>query len=183
MTNMTINGVSVGAVAVLPIKTGVSAEAALKAVQKNGLDEVIFEKGGAKFVAYGDDLNFKGLKKGTVPSSTLDGQVVSVLAVDNEVNSVGEGVKKQWKKAAVAAGTGVVGGSVLAGVVLNAARNISKVGPGAPIIGGLLAGGGLATAAVVAGAGVLTAGAFTAYGAIKGGKTSWNMDGLHSISR
>lgn len=77
------------------------------AIKDDGLDQVIFEANGTRYIAYADGMNFEGLKQGNVPASIFEGNLpmtvqgsfegkntdIKILHIDNESNTYSEGAK------------------------------------------------------------------------------------------
>ena len=179
MSDLKINGVSIGPAQIAAVKDGVSVEQAMKTVKKDGLDEVFFRQDDQLFVASGDGLNLKGLKKGTIPVASLDGKDVKLEGVDDEANTVGQGIKKELKWAGAVAGIAAGSGAVLAGSAISAAKNMKSV----PLVGQLMGAGGLVVAATVVAAGVVAGAGIATYGAIKGGSRHGTTEPLNSITQ
>ena len=179
MSNLAINGINVGG-QINELKKGTSCAEAYIKTQKDNIDQVYFEQDGKSFVVSGENLNLKGLKKGTVPTATLDGKEVNVKFVDNEVNSAVEGIKKVAKTAIGIGGGGAIGGGALAALGASMATSTSGGFAGA-IVGGLIGGGAVAGGAIVAGVAVVAAGATVAGGAIYGATRKGNEEALKSV--
>jgi hypothetical protein len=95
MSGLSINGVNTKG-QVFELKEGTNIKEALKAGQKDGLDQVYVEAGGKNYVVQGDGLNLKGIAKGTLPKAQLElnGKTVeaTIKEVDNELNTRDEGL-------------------------------------------------------------------------------------------
>lgn len=91
---LSINGQQIHVQGVRPLRPGITIEQAVQRTKNNGLDEIFFMSEGRAYVAYGDSLNLSGLKKNAIPAVMFQGRSADVIAYDDEVNSVWEGMRK-----------------------------------------------------------------------------------------
>lgn len=91
---LTINGQQISVQGIRPLRPGITVEQAVQRTKANGLDEIFFTSNGRAYVAYGDSLNLSNLKKNTIPTVMFENQKADVIAYDDEVNSVWEGMRK-----------------------------------------------------------------------------------------
>ena len=91
---LTINGQQISVQGIRPLRPGITVEQAVQRTKNNGLDEIFFTSNGRAYVAYGDSLNLSGLKKNAIPAVMHQSQQADVIAYDDEVNSVWEGMRK-----------------------------------------------------------------------------------------
>lgn len=78
------------------LQGGVTAAEAAALTTKNGYDEIFFtDELGKTYVAYGTGDAFNGMRAGYL--GRYNGQKVKVVSVENEDNSVAEGVKSTWR--------------------------------------------------------------------------------------
>ena len=166
MSDLRINGINVGGT-IQELKKNVTLEAAYIKTQKDKVDQVYFKSEGKDYVAFGQGLNLKGLKKAALPNAKLDGKEAEIKFIDNEVNTATEGMKKVWKVAAGLAGGAVAGGGILAGMGMSMAASAG----GGAIYGGI----------VVAAAGAIGGAATTAGGAIYGATRKANPEPTKSV--
>jgi len=130
MPYLTINDKLINVQGIRPLKPGLSVQEACEKTKKNGLDEVYFMSGGKTYLAYGDNLNLSDLSKREIPRANFNGMSADIIAYEDEMNSVGQGIKtgvlKAWKET----------GNSVVGAVKSV---IGTIGPG----GALLLGGGI----------------------------------------
>lgn len=105
--DISFNGISLDAEQIVDFNDNIPMDVARASLKGNAVDEVILEVDGKKFLAYKDGLNFKGLKKGNIPSTVFDNYLPTVVEaevngqsklikihhVDNETNTFWEGAK------------------------------------------------------------------------------------------
>lgn len=131
METISLNGRQLDVQGIKELKPGMSVQEASVKTKKNGIDEIYFNVDGKNFLAYGDSLNIGDLSQNKIAQVTYNGRAGSVVAYENEINSVQEGMK-----------TGAMNGikktkDALFGAVSN---TITSVGPTATYA---LAGGAL----------------------------------------
>ena len=132
MANLTVQGRALPVRQVAAIRPGDEA-ASLRALQKNGADDVVFKVGADTYVASGRGLALKHVRPNDEVS--LDGRKGRVLSVDQELNSFKEGILA-WPGLAVG---GVVGTFGMAGFVQGILAGANMAG-----LGVIVAAGGLA---------------------------------------
>jgi hypothetical protein len=132
VANLTLQGRNLPVRQVAAIPAGNEA-AALRAIQKNGADDVVFKLGNDTFVASGRGLALKNVKPND--EVTFEGRTGRVLSVDTELNSFKEGILA-WPGLAVG---GVVGTFGMAGFVQGLLAGANMAG-----LGVIIAAGGLA---------------------------------------
>lgn len=117
MSELKINGLSIGPAEIRQLKPGVTVAEAEKQFAKDGYDQVVFGQGDKLFVAYGRNLQIPGRLNGnSIPASTLgshDGEAVQIKWANNETNSFKEGALK--RAIFLGAATGI-GGALLSTV-------------------------------------------------------------------
>ena len=105
--NLSFNGVNTKATEIGRYDMNIPLEVAKAAIKDDGLDQIIFEAGNQRYVAYADGMDFKGLKHDSIPASIFKGntpmeveadfqgetQTVRILHIDNETNTYMEGAK------------------------------------------------------------------------------------------
>lgn len=92
MEVLTINGVQIQVQGIKELKPGMTIQEATLKTKKNGFDEIYFTVDGKNFLAYGDSLNLKELSKKQIANITYNNKNANLVAYENEMNSVGEGV-------------------------------------------------------------------------------------------
>lgn len=198
MTDIRINGVNINAQNVREIKQGISLEQVQKSIKDDGYDSIVFEKDNKAYIAWGDSMNFDGLKNlkhGSIPTTKLNGKDVNLILFENEINSAGEGALTaldNMKDIVIGGGTlfvkqgiGIVGGALTLGGFASLAKGVGTSGAIAmtkPLLGAAVKGLGRAglwgAVAVAAGAAIYTGGM-----AIYGGVREKNLDGINSITK
>jgi len=179
MSDLRINGINVGGT-IQELKKNVTLEAAYIKTQKDKVDQVYFKSEGKDYVAFGQGLNLKGLKKAALPNAKLDGKEAEIKFIDNEVNTATEGMKKVWKVAAGLAGGAVAGGGILAGMGMSMAASAGGGAVGT-ILGAFIGAGAIYGGIVVAAAGAIGGAATTAGGAIYGATRKANPEPTKSV--
>ncbi|MBC7475739.1 MAG: hypothetical protein H7263_15765 [Candidatus Sericytochromatia bacterium] len=94
MSGLSINGRHLAVQGIKEVDPSLSIQEAAVKTNKNGINEVYFNSDGKNYVAYGDKLNIKALKKGDMPTVTMDGKKVNVVTFEDENNSIGSGISK-----------------------------------------------------------------------------------------
>ena len=143
--------------------------AAIKAAEKDGADNVFFRMGQDTFVASGNGMKLKGIEPGALV--VHQGGVGTVIAVDNEINSALEGVKRVGSKGAA------TGAAILTGTA--AAVSLWGTGGIASLMAPLATGSALAVVPAAVGFAAIGAATFGTvaaaggglYGALKEGDT------------
>lgn len=92
MEVLAINGVQVQVQGIKELKPGMTVQEATLKTKKNGFDEIYFTVDGKNFLAYGDSLNLKELSKKQIANITYNNRNANLVAYENEMNSVGEGI-------------------------------------------------------------------------------------------
>lgn len=92
MSGLSINGRHIAVQGVKELDPNLSIQEAAAKTNKNGIDEVYFTSGGKNYIAYGDKLDLKALKKGDIPNITLDGKQANLVTFEDEANSILNGV-------------------------------------------------------------------------------------------
>lgn len=92
MEVLAINGVQVQVQGIKELKPGMTVQEATLKTKKNGFDEIYFNVDGKNFLAYGDSLNLKELSKKQIANITYNNRNANLVAYENEMNSVGEGI-------------------------------------------------------------------------------------------
>lgn len=78
------------------LEPGITPAEAAKLTANNGYDEIFFtDEAGKAYVAYGTGDAFNSVRAGYL--GRYNGQKVKVVSVENEDNSVAEGVKSTWR--------------------------------------------------------------------------------------
>lgn len=100
---LVIDGVDVRAKAIAELREGVTLPQAIWVTENDRLDEVFFEAAGKRYVAYGQGLKLPAGTTGDPKSyKALFGKVpATILHVDNQVNTAGEGALEALKLAGV----------------------------------------------------------------------------------
>ncbi|MFN8674677.1 MAG: hypothetical protein U0457_21670 [Candidatus Sericytochromatia bacterium] len=187
MESILLNGHQLDVQGIKELKNGLSIQEAASKTNKNGLDEVYFSVNGKNYLAYGDALKIGELSQNKIASVTYKGYTGTVVAYQNEANSVGEGVKNgalEGLKKAKDAVLGAVGSTItsigptstvaVAGVVgltgLAMYRGIALQGasPIGNMLGDLLKNGSIGALKVITVAGAIGFGVATIGGAIGG---------------
>ena len=125
---LTINDKQINVQGIRELKPGISIQQACEKTKKNGIDEVYFTSGGKSYLAYGDSLNISDLAKKQIARASFNGAQADVIAHEDEINSVGEGIRvgmlRAWKDTS--------------NTVVGAVKNIvSSIGPSsAMMVGG-----------------------------------------------
>jgi hypothetical protein len=132
VANLTVQGRSLSGGHVKTVKPGDEA-ATLRAIQKNGADDVVFKLGNDTYVASGRGLALKGLRPDDAVN--FDGRTGKVMTVNQELNSFKEGLLA-WPGLAVGGALGTLG---LGGFVQGMLAGANMAG-----IGVIIAVGGLA---------------------------------------
>lgn len=132
MANLTVQGRSLPVGHVKTVKPGDEA-ATLRAIQKNGADDVVFKLGNDTYVASGRGLALKGIRPDDAVS--FDGRTGKVLSVNQELNSFKEGLLA-WPGLVTGGAIGTLG---LGGFVQGLLAGANMAG-----IGVIIAAGGLA---------------------------------------
>lgn len=175
MSDLTINGINVRGT-IQELKKDITLEQAYIKTQKDKMDQVYFKSEGKDFVAFGQGLNLKGIKKAVLPNAKLDGKEAEIKFIDNEVNTAGEGVKKVWKVAAGVAGGGLVGWGLLAGI----GSSMINTG-GLSVLFAFAGAGAIYGGMIVAAVGAIGAVATTAGGAIYGATIKANPEAIRTV--
>lgn len=140
MDNLTVKGIAINPEKVRHLDKDVTLDQLQKVLNKNGLDEVVFEQDGKAYVAWGRDMNlasFKNLKQGEVPTATYKGKPATVMLFDNEINSAKEGALKALdiaKDVAIGSGKFVFNQGITiitGGITLGSFAALAKVGTSA----------------------------------------------------
>ncbi len=92
MESITINGKNLDVQGIKELKPGMSVQEASTKTKKNGIDEIYFNVDGKNFLAYGDSLKIGDLSDNKIASVTYNGRAGSVVAYENEINSLQEGM-------------------------------------------------------------------------------------------
>lgn len=92
MEVLAINGIQVQVQGIKELKPGMTVQEATLKTKKNGFDEIYFTVDGKNFLAYGDSLNLKELSKKQIANITYNNRNANLVAYENEMNSVGEGI-------------------------------------------------------------------------------------------
>ena len=92
MESIAINGREVNVQGIKELRSGLSVQEAVAKTKKNGIDEIYFQVDGKNFLAYGDALKIGDLSQNKISSVTYNGRMGTVVAHENEVNSVSEGI-------------------------------------------------------------------------------------------
>jgi len=184
--NLTVKGVAINPERVRLLDKEVKLEQLQKVIEKNGVDEVLFEQDGKAYLAWGRDMNlagFKNLKQGEVPTATYKGKEATIMLFDNEINSAKEGALKALDIAKdVALGSGkfmlnqgitIVSGGLALGSFAAMAKGATTAASFAAAKGLTVAAlhgfarAGLWGAAIVGGAAALGTGGMAVYGAVR----------------
>lgn len=192
METISINGRVLDVQGIKELKPGMSVQEASVKTKKNGIDEVYFNVDGKNFLAYGDSLKIGELSNNKISQVTYNGRMGTVVAYENEINSMQEGMVtgalsgiKKTKEAIFGAVSNTVtsvgptaslvaGGAIgLTGLALWRGTSISAVvgAAGSPlgnIFGDILKNGSVGALKVVAVAGAIGFGLTAVTGAIGG---------------
>lgn len=90
--DLSINGRIIQAQGVKELDPTLTIKEASEKTQKNGIDEIYFTVSGKNYVAYGDKLDLKELKKNTMPTISLNGKKGEVVTFEDEDNSIWNGM-------------------------------------------------------------------------------------------
>lgn len=202
--DLSINGKLVHAQGIKELDPTLTIKEASEKTQKNGIDEIYFTVSGKNYIAYGDTLDLKELKKNAVPSVLLNGKKGEVVTFEDENNSVlngmGAGALDGLRstrdivtsavginmKSTATAGIVVAGGTVaLTGFAL--AKGLVTKSPISNIIGDVMINGTLkaaGAAAITAAAGLaLAVGTGAVVGAAESLSTEKNYASIASVTK
>lgn len=193
MQTISINGRELAVQGIKELKAGMSVQEASIKTKKNGIDEIYFNVDGKNFLAYGDSLKIGELSKNQISSVTYNGRSGSIVAYEDEINSLKDGMVvgalsgvKKTKDAVFSAVNNIVtsvgptsalvaaGGTIgLTGLALWRGTTISSVvgAAGSPlgnILGDVLKNGSIGALKVIAVAGAVGFGVTALTGAIGG---------------
>ncbi|MFN8575974.1 MAG: hypothetical protein U0354_03885 [Candidatus Sericytochromatia bacterium] len=93
MEIITLNGRELAVQGIKELKPGMSVQEASTKTKKNGIDEIYFNVDGKNFLAYGDSLKIGELSENRIAKVTYNGRAGNVVAYENEINSLQEGMK------------------------------------------------------------------------------------------
>ena len=94
MESIAINGRNVNVQGIKELRDGLSVQEATTKTKKNGIDEVYFAVDGHNYLAFGDAIDIKELKQNKIASLTYNGRQGTVVAYEDEINSVAQGIKE-----------------------------------------------------------------------------------------
>jgi hypothetical protein len=92
MEVLSINGVQIQVQGIKELKPGMTIQEASLKTKKNGFDEIYFTIDGKNYLAYGDSLDLRELSKKKIPTITYNNRNATLVAYENEMNSVKEGI-------------------------------------------------------------------------------------------
>lgn len=194
MQTISINGKELAVQGIKELRAGMSVQEASTKTKKNGIDEIYFNVDGKNYLAYGDSLKIGDLSKNQISTVTYNGRAGSVVAHEDEINSLKDGMVvgalsgvKKTKDAVFSAVNNIVtsvgptsalvaaGGTIgLTGLALWRGTTISSVvgaAGGSPLgnmLGEILKNGSIGALKVIAVAGAVGFGVTAITGAIGG---------------
>jgi len=193
MEVLAINGSQINVQGIKELANGISIQQATLKTKKNGIDELYFSVNGVNYLAYGDSLQLDELKKNRISSITYNGYEGTIVAYEDEINSVGEGIKtgalsglKKTKDAVFGAisntitsvgptsvllaggAIGLTGMALWRGGMTGAAAVGTAASPLGSLLGDILKNGSIGALKVISVAGVIGFGVSAIAGAIGG---------------